>query len=110
EELVLEQLPDLVPENAVIAGNPWTGTALAYALSGREVLMPHVQTKLNADGVLVMSELRWADSRPEVCEAIRAEGVTYVLDFGDLEVHNGEHEFPGIEDLSGSGAVELVLS
>jgi hypothetical protein len=31
-----------------------------------------------------------------------------VLDFGDEEVHGGDHPYPGLENLATSDAVELV--
>ncbi|MFC5338900.1 DUF6541 family protein [Leucobacter denitrificans] len=108
EITILEMLPELVPENSTIAGNPWTGTALAYALGQRDVLMSHVQSKLNSDGEKIVQELRWADERPDVCGALNREGVGYVLDFGDREVHGGNHRFPGLEELASSPAVDLV--
>ena len=51
-----------------------------------------------------------ADRRAAVCEAIRDKDVEYVLDFGDREVHGAEHEFPGLERLASSSAVEEVDS
>ena len=43
DELQLfEDVAELTPEDAVIAGNPWNGSALAYAFTGRRVLFPHV--------------------------------------------------------------------
>src|SRR5690625_6205327 len=38
ERELLEQLPEVVPEDAIIATNAWNGSSLAYAISDREVL------------------------------------------------------------------------
>lgn len=106
---LLERVPDLVPEGVMIAGNPWTGSSLAYALSDRPVLVPHVFMKeLNDDRSEVLAHLKYAT--PAACEAANDLGVEYVLDFGEREVHGGRHEYPGIEELGRSSAFEKVAS
>ena len=53
---------DEVPEDAVIAGNPYTGTGLAYAFANRRVLMPHMLMYLTKDGHVVNEGLDEADA------------------------------------------------
>ena len=109
EERLLAALPDLVPEDAMIAGNPWTGTSLAYALAGRQVVFPHVFVKeINEDRSEVMDHLK--EASPEACDAAERLGVDYVLDFGAREVHGGKHKYPGIEGLENSPSFELVAA
>jgi hypothetical protein len=108
ERVLLQRLPTVVPEGAVIAGSPWTGTSLAYAFADREVLMPHMLMALDDDDVLVNEELAEAEPGADVCAAVARTGVEYVLDFGTREVHGAQHEFPGYEALATSNAVELV--
>lgn len=107
EQELLSAVESLVPEDGVIAGNPWTGTALAYALADRRVLLPHTIAESNADIELINNELREAEPGGPVCEAVAREGVTHVLDFGRQEVHGGAHPYPGLERLGSSDAVEL---
>ena len=105
---VLRQVRELVPEDAMIAGNPYTGTSLAYAFSDRQVVLPHVFMKLTSDErSLVMEQLKY--ETPAACEAAADLGVEYVLDFGELEVHGEDHDYPGIENLDNSPAFELVV-
>ncbi|WP_295774840.1 DUF6541 family protein [uncultured Microbacterium sp.] len=106
-ELIM-RLPGLVPRDAVIAGSPWTGTALAYALADRNVLMPHTLTATTPDTDLINEDLDDASPGSPVCNAIRTEHVQYVLDFGSREVNGGRHVFPGLKDLRDSPAVRLV--
>ena len=108
EHELIMRLPDLVPSGAVIAGSPWTGTSLAYALAGRKVLMPHTLTATTPDTDLINDDLDDATPGSSVCEAVRAEDVQYVLDFGSREVNGGHHVFPGYSDLEDSSAVQLV--
>ncbi|WP_319805279.1 DUF6541 family protein [Microbacterium sp. YJN-G] len=108
ELALLQRLTRHVPEDAVIAGNPYTGTALAYAYADRQVLMPHMLMYLTADGHAVNDGLDDAADDPRVCQAVLDLGVTHVLDFGDREVHGGHHDYPGLDDLAASAAVALV--
>ncbi|TQK18995.1 hypothetical protein FBY40_1486 [Microbacterium sp. SLBN-154] len=110
EMTLLRRLADDVPEDAVIAGSPWTGTGLAYAISGRQVLMPHTLMDIDDATAIINDGLNAADRRAAVCGAVRDKGVEYVLDFGDREVHGAENEFPGFERLASSSAVEKLDS
>lgn len=110
ELALIDRLPDLVPEDAVIAGNPWTGTGLAYALSDRRVLMPHLLMDVSPDMEVVNDDLADAEADPAVCDAVRATDVDYLLDFGDREVHGATHPFPGFADAASSSALRLVDS
>jgi len=108
EAAVLERLDEHVPEGEVIAGNPYTGAGLAYAYSGRDVLMPHILMDISEEMAEVNDGLRDAATDPAVCAAIDALDVGYVLDFGSREVHGGDNALPGLTDLASSPAVRLV--
>ncbi|KQM84149.1 DUF6541 family protein [Agromyces sp. Leaf222] len=105
---LLEELPDLVPADVAIAGSPWTGTGLAYAISDRRVLMPHTLMDISDDVVIINDELDEADADAALCAALEAENVGFVLDFGAREVHGGKHVFTGFDDLASSDSVRLV--
>ena len=107
---LLNELDQLTPEDAVIAVNPWTGAALAYALSDRETTYKHTLSNTSPDGGIVDESLKDADSMPEVCDAVENTGVSYVLDFGTREVHGGDHRYPGIEEIEGDSDFEKVAS
>lgn len=109
ERALLERLDETVPEEAVVAGSPWTGTSLAYALADREVLLPHILVDTTSEMTTVIEELRDAEAGDEVCDAAERTGVEYVLDFGPREVQDiGPHPYPGLERLASSDAFELV--
>lgn len=110
ELTLIDRLPDLVPEDAVIAGNPWTGTGLAYALADRRVLMPHLLMDVSPDMEVINDDLADAEVDPSVCDAVRATEVDYLLDFGDREVHGATHPFPGFADAASSPSLRLVDS
>ena len=109
ELALLERLPEEVDEDEMIAGNPWTGTSLAFAFADREVVLPHIlMNNPGRDRDEVMERLDDAATDPAVCAAADRLGVRYVLDFGDREVHGATHEYAGIDDLEDSDAFELV--
>lgn len=97
-------------EDAVVVGNPWTGSSLVYALTGYEPLQLHTLAVLTPEDEKIYADLRNALTDPDVCGAVEETGVEYVLDFGEQEVHGGDHPYPGLDDLESSGAVTLVDS
>lgn len=110
EMTLMIRIPEFVPEGVAIAGNPYTGAGLAYAIGGRQVLMPHILVDVSEDAALINEHLDDADTMPAVCDAVAELGVGFALDFGGREVHGGSHPLPGLEDLANSGAVRLVDS
>lgn len=108
ELALINQLDELVGPNDVIAASPWAGAAMAYALAGRRTTSMHTLSTYSSNVIIINDALRDATTNPEVCPAVKATGVRYVLDFGPKEVHGGRHSFPGLENLQDSPAVELV--
>ncbi|HVL61827.1 MAG TPA: DUF6541 family protein, partial [Microbacterium sp.] len=116
ERALIERIPEHVAEDAVIAGNPWTGTAFAYALTGRHMLNPHFNSYVYPQAPLINAKLNEALDDPDVCEAVREAGVTHVLDFGtyfrdsgDTGVKiDGATPFVGLKDLEEAGVAEEV--
>ncbi|WP_433676638.1 DUF6541 family protein [Microbacterium gorillae] len=110
EFALLQRLPEETDATGTIVGSPWTGVALAYALEGRPVMMPHTLMLTNAAMDDILAGLNDAEPGSETCAAVAEVNAEYVLDFGTQEVNNGEHVFPGLEDLDESPAVELIDS
>lgn len=109
EMALIQRLPETVPPDVAIAGSPWTGTSMAYAIADRRVLMPHTLMDTTDATDLINSELDEATGGDgDLCAAIERENVGFVLDFGTKEVHGGTHEFTGLDDLARSDAVRLV--
>lgn len=112
ERVLIERLHTVVPEDAVIVGNPWTGTSLAYVLGDRRVLNPHFNVSPDPRHVLVNMHLSDAASDPEVCAALADLDVGYVLDFGIYTRDAGgvlsfdsTTDYRGLVDLADSGVV-----
>ncbi len=108
ERALIARLPEHVPDGAVIAGSPWTGTSYAYALAGYPVLLSYQKSVPDEDAELILYSFAFEPDSPQVCDALQRTGVRFVLDFGTREVESGRHEYPGIENLDGNPAAELV--
>jgi hypothetical protein len=74
----------VVPAGSVVAGNPWNGSSLVYAYTGRPALFPHVGGSYPQEYWDLAAGL--AQGTPAACAAAADLGVRYVLDFGDRYV------------------------
>ena len=109
ERELLEQLPEVVPEDAVIATNAWNGSSLAYALSDRQVLNTYMSFQAEPEVHLLNGRLDEATTNPEVCDAAEDLHVDYALDFGPQELHERSATYTGLNEISETGAAEVVL-
>lgn len=110
EMALMQRLDDEVPADAVIAGMPSNGSALAYALAGRKVLQPHILTTHGADTDTINRSLKFAGSLGSVCDAVRAENVKYILDFGPKSVTGFLKDYNGVYNVGNAPQMTLVDS
>lgn len=115
EYALLARLDELVPKDAVLANNPWNGSALAVALADRDVLYPYMSmSAMGADRTLLSKQLDDVGTSSRVCDAAQRLGVTHLLDFGDDLISASENEdaraYPGVGGAAESDAFELVAS
>lgn len=109
ERELIERLPEVVPDGSVIATNALNGSSLAYALSDRDVLNIYMAFQAEPEVHLLNLALDDAHRRPVVCDAVQELGVEYALDFGPREVGNGSATYRGLNEISETGAAEVVL-
>lgn len=110
ERALLERLPSHVAPDAILAGLPSSGTSMAYAISGRQVIQPHILTTHGADVDVVNAGLKDAAEFPFICESVRRLNVKYVLDFGTRTVTGTMAGYGGVMDLMPNDSLELVDS
>lgn len=108
ELALMERLDDEIPEGDSIIGNPFTGTALAYAFSGRRMLTPHVGGTIPADIKYVMDNLDDVEDDPKVCDIVRDLRAYWILDFEGRQVHDRNVQFDGLDSLFTNGGVDEV--
>lgn len=93
-----------------MVGNPWNGSAMAYAFTGRKLLQLHLLGEIPEGATEIFDGLHAAKFDPAVCSVVRRLSVGYVLDFGHREVHGGDHGYRGLDDLVTDGVASLVDS
>jgi hypothetical protein len=101
-----------IPPTALVAENPWRGTSLLYALTGRRVLYNSEKAVNTPDRYRIATALYLAGAPgfPDICGAVRRTGVTYVITGGNnfLPDRQGITRFPGIDRVPGEPGFELV--
>lgn len=112
ELALIQRLPTHVPSDAVIADNPWNGSSLAYAYTGRRVLTTHLFSTDDPDTELINQKLGEAADNPAVCAALRNKNVQYVLDFGARYLIDlpGSEKYPALTNLVPGNGLTLVDS
>jgi hypothetical protein len=108
EMTLMGRIDEHVQPGVTIAGSPYTGASLAYALADRPVLMPHLLMEITDDLETVNEGLADAEAGDEVCQALDRLGAGFVLDFGDVRIIDSGMDLSGLEGLEDSDAVRLV--
>jgi hypothetical protein len=110
----LERLAPKITSGGLVATNPWRGTSLLYAFTGRKVLFPTpTAAGLSPQHTLVAEQLADAANRPDVCAAVRELDVAYVITGGTNFMPNraGLSNYPGVDQVAGApGFVEVARS
>ncbi|MHA6779511.1 DUF6541 family protein [Pseudonocardia saturnea] len=98
EQSFYARIAPLIEPDAVVAQNPWSGSALLWALTGREVLFPHLGGEWTADQRYLAAHLREVTTDPQVCVVAERLRVRYLLvgvnDFLPQDVRT--HSYPGL--------------
>jgi hypothetical protein len=112
ELALLKRIPNHVPPDAVIADNPWNGSSLAYAYTGRRVLTAHLFAEKDAEASLIDERLKIGPEALPVCTALKNKNVQFVLDFGSRYLIDlpGSESYPGVTDIGQAEGFELVDS
>ncbi|GAA4361872.1 hypothetical protein GCM10023145_39220 [Angustibacter luteus] len=110
ERALLQRLANEVPPGAVVAGSPWNGTALSYALADRRSLFPHLVSGWDTDRELVAGHLDQVAQDPRVCPALDRLGVRWVVG-GESSFWTRDRrqaKYAGMVDLAGRAGLRAV--
>ncbi|MGM7678232.1 DUF6541 family protein [Microbacterium sp. A94] len=109
ERKLLESLDQFVDDDATVIGNPSTGLAFGYFLSGVDVFPRTWSPPMTAQWQQIATGLRDVAADPAICEALAAySNPEYVLDFGLGETYAGRYEVPGMTGFAGQEGFELI--
>ncbi|PFG38718.1 hypothetical protein ATJ97_1204 [Georgenia soli] len=112
ELAMIERLPDRLPPDAVVLGDPFNGSAYLPALAGVDVVLPQLGPVPGAERRLLEASFRDLHDDPAVCGAARALGVTHVYtDTADAESGaKVSDRTAGLRDIDTSSGFTLVDS
>ncbi|UKA65454.1 hypothetical protein LFT44_13105 [Arthrobacter sp. FW306-05-C] len=104
---LIDRLPNEVPKDAVLVGNPWNGSSLAYALADRKLIQLHILSAVPEGTAALLNGPTPAKDDPATCPAVRKLNIDYILDFGHREVHGRDNGYKGLDNLIASGLATL---
>ncbi|MCM3661059.1 hypothetical protein M3148_08650 [Georgenia satyanarayanai] len=114
EELdFIEGLGDVLPEDAVVVGDPMNGAAFVQVLTGRRAYIPVLgESALSADQRYLQENFHDLTTDPEVCRILREHGVEYYYEdapmpYGAVGLVGMRPGFYGVDVMTG---LELVAS
>ena len=98
EVALIERLADELPEDAVILGNPFSGSALAYAISDVDVVFTHLSGAWSPDALYAGQHFSEIETDPEVCAAMNRLGVSHIYldDLVYWPTHSAQKFYRGI--------------
>ena len=107
EMALLNEVDKYVPAGVTVAGNPWAGASLVYAIANRPALLMHIKFDTPLTN-LITHNLQDAATNPAVCEAIKKTNTGYVLDFPGREIFGQTHIYEGLTNLDKNPSVAFV--
>ncbi|MFC0546533.1 DUF6541 family protein [Kutzneria chonburiensis] len=112
EQAFYTRIAAKVPQDAVVANNPWDGSALVWALADRQVLFPHMDIAWSSQQKYLAEHLVNAATDPTVCRDVRQLHVGYLV-IGEQRFWHGDGRrasYPGIHDPGTKPGFQLVDS
>jgi hypothetical protein len=103
----------IVPEDALVAANPFTGATALWPLADRRLLIPNLDPlMMTPDQAYLARNLIFADRDPKVCELVDKFNVQYLLsapvEFVDSEKDNRLPFYAGLREPNGHKGFERV--
>ncbi len=90
----LQTVARVIPRSALVADDPYQGTAYLYALSGTHVLFPQISPPTNDGNMFYLAQhLVHLSQDPRACSLVRTYGVGYMIIAPDNYLHN--RDLPG---------------
>lgn len=109
---MMRELPDLIPEGALVLGDPQAGAMYSQMIGQRWAYFPQLSL-LNKDSdtqSMLVHRFKYLNEDPAVCEAIKKAGVTHYLSTPDGHYFSRlrSDRMPGIYNVDTTRGFELV--
>ncbi|MFD2417718.1 DUF6541 family protein [Amycolatopsis pigmentata] len=103
EHAFFDRIKAQIPPGALVAGDPWNGSALLWALEDRKTLMVHLDIATTADQDYLGAHLIDAATDPKVCPAAERLGVRYFVTGDNVFWPDSpaRKKYPGLADPGG---------
>lgn len=112
EQAFFARVKRIVPPDAMVASNPWDGSALLWALADRRVLFPHLQIAMTPNLVYLAANYNLGSTDPTVCRIAGRLKADYLLvgdhTFWPWDARTGN--YPGMADPAPGSGFQLVAS
>lgn len=105
----LREFSRILPDNAVVAADPWKGGMYLYVVGPEDTLI-HTEKSWESDGIRLAAGLDRLRSDPAICAAVHRTGVTHVITGGSTYVTAGARtdDYAGIDDVTVADGFEVV--
>lgn len=114
ELAMIQRIPHTLPENARVLGDPIAGAAYVESIGQRQAIFPHLTTASSGKphASVYLKKFSAIHTDPQVCEALRADGVEYVYLDADGVYYNFKRSerAPGLYGVDTSTGFVLVDS
>jgi hypothetical protein len=110
ELVMIRSLPGLLPPDAVVLGDPFSGAPFVQGVAGLIAYIPHVNpTSWDADQEFLMQHFADIRTDPRVCEIVRSSGIGYF--YWDVDNEAGwTAQSPGLSQVDTRDGFELVAA
>jgi hypothetical protein len=110
EQAFFARVKNDIPQGTLVAGNPWDGSALLWALEDRRTLIAHMAVATTPAQNLLAAQLDNLATDPAVCPAVRQLHVGYLLIGNGTLSHSAVGQYLGFADPLGKPGFRLVDS
>ena len=110
---MIRRLPEELPDNAVVIGDPVAGTGYIPILTGmRSVWVFPGQAADDADGIYLREHFKQIRTDPHVCEILQQHGIRYFYADKDIRFNNSQLSKirPGLYGVDTSSGFTLIDS
>ena len=110
---MIRRLPEELPDNAVVIGDPVAGTGYVPILTGmRSVWVFPGQAADDADGIYLREHFKQIRTDPHVCEILQQYGIHYFYADKDIRFNNSQLSKirPGLYGVDTSSGFTLIDS